>query len=262
MSIALTQPLIWIASYPKSGNTWVRFLACNLLFGPQETAAALSTLVPDMHELAALGEVATGGLLKTHFPYSADLPQAARTVAAIYVVRHPADVLASNFFYSLRSSTASNAAPAAFDAYVEAFIAGRGDARWRELGMGCWDEHVRSWLSAPFPVLKIRYEDLASDPLGTGTAIARILQPGCTEAQVREAVQNSSFERMRSVEREDIRAQRVGIFYKPYLEGSIAAGRRFMRRGMVGDGLARLNPVQRAALNKAFGPLIAELGYT
>jgi Sulfotransferase domain len=255
------QPLIWIASYPKSGNTWVRFLTCNLLFGRQHTAASLSALAPDVHEMAAASEAGAAGLLKTHFAYSAELPQAARTVAAIYVVRHPADVLASNFFYSLRSSAQADTSPAAFDAYVEAFIAERGDPRWLELGMGRWDDHVRSWLHAPFPVLRIRYEDLTSDPLGSGSSIARMVRPSSTLAEVREAVENSSFERMRGVEREDIRGQRVGIFYKPYLEGSIAAGRRFMRRGIVGDGLARLNPVQRAALDAAFEPLLGELGY-
>jgi hypothetical protein len=254
-------PLIWIASYPKSGNTWVRFFVCNLLFGRQNTAAALTALAPDVHEMARTSEAGPSGLLKTHFAYSGELPHAARTVAAIYVLRHPADVLASNFFYSQRSSAQPNTSPAAFDTYVETFIAERGGPRWLELGMGRWDDHVRSWLHAPFPVLRIRYEDLTSDALGSGTSIARVVRPGCTEAEVREAVENSSFERMREVEREDIRGQRVGIFYKPYLEGSIAAGSRFMRRGVVGDGLARLNPLQRAALNAAFEPLLGELGY-
>src|SRR5271166_938951 len=100
MSSPIEQSIIWIASYPKSGNTWVRFLACNLLFGRQVSAAALNALVPDLHEMQAATDPAPRGLLKTHFAYSPDLPCARYTAAAIYVVRNPADVLASNFFYS------------------------------------------------------------------------------------------------------------------------------------------------------------------
>src|SRR5882757_11182682 len=43
--------VVWIASYPKSGNTWLRFLICNLAFGPVESAAQLNQLAPDLHEL-------------------------------------------------------------------------------------------------------------------------------------------------------------------------------------------------------------------
>jgi hypothetical protein len=66
---------------------------------------------------------------------------------------------------------------------------------------------------------------------------------------------------MREIECADIRNQRVGIFYKPYLQQSIDAGSRFMRRGVVGDGPGRLNRDQRARLRSAFGSLLQELGY-
>jgi hypothetical protein len=67
---------------------------------------------------------------------------------------------------------------------------------------------------------------------------------------------------MRAIERADIREQRVGIFFKPYLQASIDAGNRFMRRGMAGDGSARLSPEQGARLRSTFGSLLQELGYS
>src|SRR5271156_62773 len=97
--------IVWIASYPKSGNTWVRFMACNLLYGRQESAAAVSVLAPDIHEKAReLIERAHAGFVKTHFACSPDMPMAERTAAAIYVVRRPEDVLVSNFYYAQRSA--------------------------------------------------------------------------------------------------------------------------------------------------------------
>jgi hypothetical protein len=257
--------IVWIASYPKSGNTWVRFMACNLLYGPQESAAALNTLAPDIHEMgAAVNGPAPASLLKTHFGFSAQLPYADQTAAAIYVVRDPADVLVSNFFYSQRSGPQFDASPDAFNRYVDAFVEHRGDPRWIERGMGSWEDNVRSWLTSPrpFPVLKLRYEDMAADPETACRGLAEILRSDSSDADVRQAVQSSSFQRMRDIERADIRNKRTGIFYKPYLQPSIDAGSRFMRRGVVGDGPGRLSPDQRARLRSAFGSLLQELDYS
>jgi hypothetical protein len=261
---AESKKVVWIASYPKSGNTWVRFMACNLLFGRQESAASLNTLAPDVHELGGtLDSSGPPGLLKTHFAFTPRLPFADRTAAAIYVVRDPADVLASNFFYSKRSERLGEASQSEFNEYVDLFLRHRGDPRWIELGMGSWEDNVRSWLNTPvdFPVLRLRYEDMVDDPLSACEAIARLLRPESPRENLKQAVDNSSFERMRDIERADVRNQRVGIFYKPYLQASIDAGNRFMRRGMVGDGSARLSAEQRARLRSSFGPLLAELGY-
>jgi hypothetical protein len=258
-----TKSIVWIASYPKSGNTWVRFLACNLLFGRQETASGLNALAPDVHELLAAGVTAAPqGLVKTHFALSAGLPHHNATKAALYVVRDPADVLVSNFFYSRRSSASSDTSAQAFDGYVEEFIDRRGDPRWAALGMGSWDDNVSSWRDvAAFPVEVLRYEDMLADPLTAARRVAALVRPEAGEREIEAAVGDSSFERMREIEREDIRMQRVGIFYKPYLEASIAAGNRFMRRGVAGDGALRLRPDQRARLYAALGPLTRELGY-
>lgn len=255
--------IVWIASYPKSGNTWVRFMACNLLFGSQESAEGLNLLAPDIHEMGAHRLAAHSGLVKTHFPYSAALPLADRTAAAIYVVRHPADVLVSNFHYAQRSAGMANASRQEFDQYVERFIQFRGDPRWIELGMGSWEANVRSWLGRrqPFPVVALRFEALSADPKNSCQTMAQLIRPGSTEVEIDAAVRNSCFDRLRELEAADIREQRVGIFYKPYLKAAIDSGRRFMRNGAVGDGARLLAPEQQARLEEAFAPLIAELGY-
>jgi hypothetical protein len=255
--------LVWIASYPKSGNTWVRFLACNLLYGRQESASTLNDLAPDVHEMAQrMAGSAYAGLAKTHFAYSPHMPFADSTAAAIYVVREPADVLVSNFHYAQRSG-GGDEDPAAFDRYVDSFLESRGDPRWIGLGMGSWEDNVRSWLgtSHPFPLLLLKYEDLTTEPEKTCQSLARLLRPASTAEEMRQAILSSSFERMRQVEEADIQAKRLGIFYKPYLQPVLDSGRRFMRSGRVGDGAARLTSQQRAAVQSAFGSLRRELGY-
>lgn len=255
--------IVWLASYPKSGNTWVRFMACNLLYGRQESASSVSALIPDIHELGPnAGNFSRAGLMKTHFVHSPHLPLMERTAGVIYVVRQPADVLVSNFHYAQRSAALAGSNES-FDQYVDTFIAERGDPRWRGLGMGSWEENVRSWLRKQqgFPVMAIKYEELSRDPEGVCRALAQLLRPNSTPAEICAAADNSSFQRMREIEDSDIRNRRVGIFYKPYLQDSIDAGRRFMRQGSVGGGTVELSAEQRARLTAAFAPLLEELGY-
>ncbi len=257
--------VFWIASYPKSGNTWVRFLICNLVFGPQESAAALSRLAPDIHEFATAPAPPTQPVfLKTHFPFSAALPLGAHTAAAIYVVRDPADVMLSNFHYSRRSGTTAADDEAALQQYVEQYLAAQGDPRWITARMGTWSEHVGSWLGVrhPFPVLPLRYEDLLSNGRQGAERICSFLGLTRTAEEIERAVSGASFRRMKEIEEADIRSRNVGIFYKPYLEPSINAGLRFMRSGTAGDAVRSLTPGQRQRIAAVFGPLMRELGYS
>jgi hypothetical protein len=258
----MTRDIVWIASYPKSGNTWVRFMLCNLVFGTQSSAVALNQLIPDVHEVP-LAQLERGGLCKTHFMYSGALPLARRTAGCLYIVRHPADVLVSNFHYAARAAAGGDPSPAAFDRYVEEFVSHRGDPRWVRLGMGSWEANVRSWIADrhEFPVQLLKYEDLERDPYPIAETLSRWLGTGASPERIAQAVADSSFERMRDIEEADIRDRRVGIFYKPYLETSIRAGRRFMRSGASGEGARELSCAQRARLADAFGPLLQSLGY-
>jgi Sulfotransferase domain len=265
---AANRTVVWIVSYPKSGNTWVRFLVCNLAFGPQDSAAALNSLAPDIHELSEVPDPPTSPVfIKTHFPYSAALPLADHTAAAIYVVRDPADVMLSNYHYSRRSDGRADAAdpdPAvSLQQYVDQYLATRGDPRWIRSRMGAWDEHVLSWLGTkyPFPVLPVRYEDLLADTPRGAQQICSFLGLERSAAEIRSAVSNASFARMRQIEEADIRDRNVGIFYKPYLQQSIDAGLRFMRAGKAGEAAQVLTPDQRQRTLNTFGAVMRDLGY-
>jgi hypothetical protein len=261
--MAAARDIIWIASYPKSGNTWLRFLVCNLLYGRQDSAEGLNLLAPDIHEMGAERLGAHAGLVKTHWAFTNEMPMAARTAAVIYVVRHPADVLVSNYHYASRSAGVADASREALERYAERFIQSRGDPRWATLGMGTWEGNVRSWLGQKhaFPVLPVRYEDMSSDPIKVCAALARLLKPNSSTLEIDAAVAHSAFDRMRELEAADIRERRIGIFYKPYLERAIDSGRRFMRSGRVGEGSRLLAPEQWRRLNEVFAPLLRELRY-
>jgi hypothetical protein len=257
--------IVWIASYPKSGNTWVRFLACNLLFGPVSSAATVNDLAPDLHELRELPD-SSGPLLllKTHFLLTPKLPLVDHTAAVIYILREPADVMLSNFHYAQRSGASSAGHSDALDRYVDEYLRAGGDPRWTKAGMGTWEGNVRSWLAAEgrLPVLRLRYEDMLSDAVAVAAALCRFLGLSRTPAQIASAVEGASFQRMREIEQDDIRAQRVGIFYKPYLQSSIASGLRFMRAGESGSGVSALSSEQLRHFESVFGAVRREFGYS
>jgi hypothetical protein len=252
------QRVVWIASYPRSGNTWVRFLLANILRGQVDSAAALDSIAPDIREVARQALASHSGFLKTHFLCSPALPLLERTAAAVYVVRQPADVLVSNYYYARRSA---DIASEELDRYVNSFLQHQGDTRWSKLGFGSWAENVRSWLHGthPFPVILVRYEDLHADPERVAMKIASGLGLEHSQQSIRAAAANSSFERMRAIELADIGQQRAGIFFKSQLQREYQAGRRFMRSGVEGDGSRALTAAQMARVSQAFGPLIEEL---
>jgi aryl sulfotransferase len=256
--------IVWIASYPKSGNTWVRFLVCNLISGPVDSAAELSRLTPDIHEVGAEVEPPSApSLMKTHFPYSAALPLGVHTAGAIYILRDPADVMLSNYHYGKRVGAIEEADESALARYVDAFIAARGDPRWLKLGMGTWEQNVRSWLENErrFPVLRIRYEDLLTEAVKIAGLLCRALGIARTGEDVARAVAAASFDSLRRIEETDIGKRRTGIFYKPYLSKPIGAGLRFMRSGTSGEAERVLSPDQWRRFNDVFGAMRADFGY-
>jgi hypothetical protein len=256
--------IVWIASYPKSGNTWVRFMACNLVYGPQGSAEALNFLAPDVHEMGAQRLAAHSGLAKTHLRFSQAMPLAERTAAVVYVVRRPADVLISNFNYARRSVGEAGGSRDAFDRYFESFLEHRGDPRWHQLGMGSWEDNVRSWLAArrAFRLILLKYEDLSANPRHACALLSSFLGVRRSDQEIDQAVAHSSFGRLQEIEANDIREKRVGIFYKPYLQPAIDAGLRFMRSGAVGDSGNLLTLEQRQRIEETFHGLSAELGYS
>jgi hypothetical protein len=261
--------VVWVSSYPKSGNTWVRFLLTNLLHGRFEESQLIHEVTPVLERVLSPHQLRTDrkNFVKTHIAYTPDLPFHEATVGAIYIVRNPLDVLASNlnyFFLTSNFDTADDTRIAAIAGqYVEAFIKHRGDPRWFQFNYGNWVQHVESWndLNHPFPVLRLRYEDLLEDPCAALVGICDSFGLGRSEDELRAAVANSSFERMREIEEKELRERRPGMFYHEGRDAMASNGRRFMHRGKQGLGKQLLTADQIAQARTAFSPLMEQLGY-
>lgn len=266
---APTPPILWLASYPKSGNTWLRFLLRSAVLGPPAESIAVARSIPDIHRpLPTAMEPAFGGLLpiKTHFELSASHPLLAQTAKAVHVLRHPKDVLLSGLNYTrlagAKPSTATDRA------YTEAFIARGGDAAFETQGFGTWAGHARSWTSAGFPVHTIRYEDLQADAAavmrGVLEFIGTELSQGVSDDALLAAVKASSFDNLRALEVREKHDPSKQSLSKRLFVGDRAAARQgafFMNSGKSGQSLASIGPGLDAAFDTAFAEPLAEFGY-
>lgn len=273
--------IIWLASYPKSGNTWLRvFLANYLRDGPEPVdinnlgtdgiasdrsqfdrlVGIESSLLtddesdlyrPGLYELLA----ATGSKtlwVKVHDAFTQnragiDLFPASVTRCALYVIRNPLDLAVS-----LTHHMGEDLERCVFQLANEAAASGRHrglppQLRQRHLS---WGLHVTSWVDgAPFPVHVMRYEDMLDRPLETFGAAASAAGLPLDVRRVARAVEHSRFGVLAAQE------QAAGFQERP------AAAKRFFREGRSDVWLETLSQQQVDRIVQANALTMSRFGY-
>ena len=140
---------IFIAGFPKSGNTWFQELISAVVFGmdPELCPPALpNELVPDVHFKGFYQRYQTPMFFKTHH---LPRPEYRRVV---HLLRDGRDVMTSYYYYSLALETT----PPDFLRMVR---------DGKKVAPCKWHEHVSAWLANPYKasIITIRYEDLVGD---------------------------------------------------------------------------------------------------
>ena len=223
--------ITWIASYPKSGNTWVRAIV-ECIVHPERALDinALGRTAPSFARLtekyvarngirvpaSAPGEVrrwwtpvqreicetADGEIfLKTHNVAarfdSGPFPDPDSSARAIYILRDPRDVALSyahHYRYTLGLAVTALCTSTAFNQKQE-------QPGLTELLMS-WGEHVQGWTSLrAVPLLVLRYEDLLADPAAGVRQIAAFLDRPLAADQVAAIVAATSFQELRGQEK-------------------------------------------------------------
>lgn len=261
--------IVWLASYPRSGNTWLRFmLGCLLKGSPVVNSAEVSRLVPDIHD-GVRGDALFGRrttIIKTHWAFHPELPLREDAVGVIHLMRNPVDVLESNQNYAMTrsggifSQTSDDERQTMAQQFADAYIAQGGHPRFVDFGIGTWESHTLSWASSQntLPKLPLRYEDLRAEPVQHLRRIAQFLRLEKSDDEIAAAVEASSIAAMQRIEAREVEQRIEGIFYQAMNAAAYAAGQRF-----VGGKAARfkLTPEQRQQALARFGGLMKRLGY-
>jgi len=244
---------VFITSFPRSGNTWIRFLIGNLL-RPDDplTFNNLESRIPEIYSNSdqALKHLIRPRILKSHEAFEPRYPH------VIYVVRDPRDVAVSKYHYNI--ATGVHPAGYPIERFITRFIAGEFDKCW-----GTWAEHVISWLSvqANPGFLLVRYEDLQEKPLVELQRIASFLQR-CSFLHIdpsrqtlERTIELSTPERMRSLERQQGRRW-LRLRKEREIKGYVA-----VREGTSGSWKSLLPPACVAQIESTWGIVMRQLSY-
>ncbi len=237
----------FIVSYPRSGNTWTRFLVANLLH-PQEAAtfANIERLVPDAEAQSSryMLRIPSPRTIKSHSYFDPRYPR------VIYIVRDPRDVALSYYDFSRKYGHIEDSYP--LERYIGDFVTGRlSSADW-----GTWGENVASWAFARGArpgFLLLRYEDMKALPDRELTRIAKFLGIPASPNQLQTILDRSSADRMREMER----TQGKDWVSTKDKRSDIP----FIRTASVGGWKNQLRPESVAEIESAWGNIMVHLGY-
>lgn len=185
--ISYTEPKdVFIAGYPKSGNTWMQNLLGSLIYGvdPQFLPDRLTQeLIPDMHTKRYYKRFLPVTCFKTH-----SLPQPAfRKV--IHLVRDGRDVMAS--YFAMNKMLGKNLS------LEEMIVDGKGLFPCR------WHEHSRQWIENPYDaeIIMVKYEELLTNPYVELTKICSFIGLTRSEDVITNCINGNSFQSMQDKER-------------------------------------------------------------
>jgi hypothetical protein len=237
----------FIVSYPRSGNTWTRFLIANLVHPEQPvTFASIERLIPDCEAMSSryVKRVPRPRIVKSHEYFDP------RYKKVIYIVRDPRDVALSYYDFSRKFWHIEDSYPLV--RFVSDFVAGRLSS----FDWGTWGENVSSWFytrNGRPEFLLLRYEDMLSNTQGELVKVARFLDIEPALDRLTAAVERSSADRMRSLEAVQ-GEQWVSTKNK-------RSDIPFVRTASSGLWKEKLPASSIAEIESAWGPLMRELGY-
>lgn len=276
--------LVWLSSYPKSGNTWFRIFLARLLNSSQHLSyindvdkilgspmvvnrtwvnqalgfdsqwlsqEEVQQLRPITYQWYAK-KVEQITYIKTHdaYTYLSDntpVMPSEGCLGAVYFIRNPLDVAIS----------LSHHAKCPIDWSIEmmgnphfSVPIDLNNAKQIPQKLLSWSQHVQSWTSlTAMNILVLRYEDLFFQPFDTFSRGIQFLNVDVSPMALKQAIEEASFNTLQQFE------ARFGFREKPAIEG------RFFRKGIVGDWKNTLNKAQIQKIIRDHAEVMHAFGY-
>lgn len=200
---------IWLASFPKSGNTYTRFVFANIINLQVKAYSEINfyNLGKIMHEDGK------DSLLET-WHYQKILPKLIKThrlpneisweagTRSIYIIRDPRDTMLS--YYHYLSNRLKNSLQGTFEELLE----------HKSWGVGALNSHYEKWIERTDMIVK--YEDLMTEPFGVFRSILQYLEVVIDDSVLQKAIDLSDPVRLRRIEDKMSRPNHADNFVKSY----------------------------------------------
>jgi hypothetical protein len=236
----------FLVSFPRSGNTWTRFLVCNLI-NPDDPVnfAQLESRIPEIYDVTDrdLRAFPRPRIIKSHECFDP------RYKKIVYIVRDPRDVLISYYEFQLKRRVISE--ELSLEEFVPLFMESEIEPK-----TGSWRDHVVSWTATrggQKNFLLLRYEDMIADTQKESTKIASFLGLDSNPERIARAVVLSSADRMRKLEKEQSRQWKE--------TKKTRQDKPFVRKAASGGWKTILSEKSVAQIESAWGDVMRSAGY-
>lgn len=273
--------IYWLASYPKSGNTWVRTLLTNYI-GDYTTPADINDLQTD--SVASLRELfdeyiglASAELtlkqiryyqpytyeemlkeskrdlyIKVHDAYTLNadgnpLFPAHVTNGVIYIMRNPLDVIVS-YAHHNHVAVEKFFTTICDETHTMATSKKEINNQLPQLLLS-WEGHIESWMKSGLNIHIMRYEDMIADPYGEFKNMLEFMGFPVEDTRLRKAVAFSSFDELQQQEK------LYGFNEKNIKSES------FFRKGKIGSYREKLNREQIETIISCNRKAMLQYGY-
>ena len=225
--------IIWLASYPKSGNTWLRAFIASLLYGSNQKKALeniknirsypltidFENLIDDFKDFKKISQnwlisqkiinlQKKITLFKTHHILckinNNSFTDYNNSLGAINIVRDPRNVITSiKNFYSLKNYDEALKFMCDEKRFLGKFDKKNMYERETQFPtfISSWGNHYKSWKNFKKNLLLIKYEDLIDKPEKTfgkiSKFLSKLLQIQITDKKIINAINESSFDKLK-----------------------------------------------------------------
>ena len=282
--------IIWLASYPKSGNTWVRSFLNSLLFNKNNKAdlseigkidqyPKRSHFVNLVNEIDNLEELSSNWIesqkilnqdnkikfLKTHHAFckykNSSFTNDEVSLGAVHIIRDPRNIISSILYHFSKKN------------YLEAkeFLFDENKALGKKFDLkdpnvnkniftviSSWKNHYNSWKQFKKNYLLIKYEDLILDPYKEFNILAEYLSKNLDiefdTVKVNLAVKSNFFENLKKLEKENGFAEAIN-------DKETGEKKPFFNLGPENNWEKLLDINLREEIEKEFETEMRELGY-
>ena len=275
--------IVWLASYPKSGNTWM-WLFIKSYFNPPKKKLSLNYHKDDPIMLEPFPPEKKFDELKIKYENFLDLSKnwinlqssinlnnktnyvkthnamctvnnykftdLHNTLGAIYIVRDPRDILVSYANYMEKNIDETMK----FMLNKETYEVGEFKKKiYDKTLIGSWSDHYNSWKNYKSrEIIIIKYEDMIDNTRSTFlkvlTYLKKIIKTEIDQNKMDIAIEETSFKNLKSLEINE------GFKTNP-------SNNPFFRKGIIGDWREKLNKEQIEKIESSFKAEMIELGY-